>query len=116
MFVEIHSMIRAHFYSADIQIEFLPPYSPDLNPIEEAFLKVKAFIHTISPGLKPNSNSSLDFICANACVPEYLVVFSQQKMSVESAKMPQNCSKLICSPVPWVEDMSPVICDADASG
>ena len=25
-------------------IEFLPPYSPDLNPIEEAFSKVKAFI------------------------------------------------------------------------
>jgi transposase len=25
-------------------IEFLPPYSPDLNPIEEAFSKIKAFI------------------------------------------------------------------------
>ncbi|KAF8799507.1 hypothetical protein BYT27DRAFT_7028157, partial [Phlegmacium glaucopus] len=23
---------------------FLPPYSPDLNPIEEAFSKIKAFI------------------------------------------------------------------------
>jgi len=28
----------------EIRIEFLPPYSPDLNPIEEAFSKVKAFI------------------------------------------------------------------------
>lgn len=28
----------------EICIEFLPPYSPDLNPIEEAFSKVKAFI------------------------------------------------------------------------
>jgi transposase len=27
-----------------IRIEFLPPYSPDLNPIEEAFSKIKAFI------------------------------------------------------------------------
>ncbi|PPR04773.1 hypothetical protein CVT24_007089, partial [Panaeolus cyanescens] len=27
-----------------VRIEFLPPYSPDLNPIEEAFSKVKAFI------------------------------------------------------------------------
>ncbi|KIJ04819.1 hypothetical protein PAXINDRAFT_94250, partial [Paxillus involutus ATCC 200175] len=26
-------------------IVFLPPYSPDLNPIEEAFLKIKAWIH-----------------------------------------------------------------------
>ena len=25
-------------------IEYLPPYSPDLNPIEEAFSKIKAFI------------------------------------------------------------------------
>ncbi|PPQ82244.1 hypothetical protein CVT24_012928 [Panaeolus cyanescens] len=27
-----------------VRIEFLPPYSPDLNPIEEVFSKVKAFI------------------------------------------------------------------------
>ena len=30
--------------SLGVRIEFLPPYSPDLNPIEEAFSKVKAFI------------------------------------------------------------------------
>jgi len=30
--------------SVGIRIEFLPPYSPDLNPIEEAFLKIKAFL------------------------------------------------------------------------
>jgi transposase len=27
-----------------ITIKFLPPYSPDLNPIEEAFSKIQAFI------------------------------------------------------------------------
>ncbi|SRR5258705_64314 len=27
-----------------VRIEFLPPYSPDLNPIEEAFSKIKAFL------------------------------------------------------------------------
>lgn len=27
-----------------VRVEYLPPYSPDLNPIEEAFSKVKAFI------------------------------------------------------------------------
>ena len=43
-FFEIYSMIGAHFYSVDVRIEFLPPYLPDLNPIEEAFSKVKAFI------------------------------------------------------------------------
>ena len=30
--------------SLGIRIEFLPPYSPDLNPIEEAFSKIKAFL------------------------------------------------------------------------
>lgn len=27
-----------------VRLEFLPPYSPDLNPIEEAFSKIKQFI------------------------------------------------------------------------
>jgi transposase len=36
-FEEIHSMIRANFSYVGVQIEFLPPYSLDLNPIEEAF-------------------------------------------------------------------------------
>lgn len=31
-------------FFVEIHIEFLPPYSPDLNPIEEAFSKIKAFI------------------------------------------------------------------------
>ena len=29
---------------AGVRIEYLPPYSPDLNPIEEAFSKIKALI------------------------------------------------------------------------
>ena len=43
--VDFYSMIRAHFCPIGIQIEFLPHYSPDLNSIEEAFSKVKAFLH-----------------------------------------------------------------------
>jgi transposase len=27
-----------------VKIEYLPPYSPDLNPIEEAFSKIKHFL------------------------------------------------------------------------
>jgi transposase len=30
--------------SKGIRIEFLPPYSPDLNPIEEAFSKIKSVL------------------------------------------------------------------------
>jgi hypothetical protein len=29
---------------AGVRIEYLPPYSPDLNPIEEAFSQIKSFI------------------------------------------------------------------------
>lgn len=31
-------------WTTGIQLAFLPPYSPDLNPIEEAFSKIKAWI------------------------------------------------------------------------
>jgi hypothetical protein len=29
---------------AGVQLEFLPPYSPDFNPIEEAFAEMKAWM------------------------------------------------------------------------
>ena len=29
---------------AGVLLEFLPPYSPDLNPIEEAFAEMKAWV------------------------------------------------------------------------
>jgi transposase len=32
------------FIYTGVRIEYLPPYSPDLNPIEEAFSKIKHFI------------------------------------------------------------------------
>ena len=31
------------------EVLFLPPYSPDLNPIEEAFSKVKALLRQAGP-------------------------------------------------------------------
>jgi len=30
--------------SSGVRVEYLPPYSPDLNPIEEAFSKIKHFL------------------------------------------------------------------------
>ena len=33
-----------HVYNAGVIIPFLPPYSPDLNPIEEAFSQVKHYL------------------------------------------------------------------------
>jgi transposase len=35
---------QPNFTYKGVRIEFLPPYSPDLNPIEEAFSKIKASI------------------------------------------------------------------------
>jgi transposase len=34
---------RAAIEAAGAQIRFLPPYSPDFNPIEQAFPKLKLF-------------------------------------------------------------------------
>jgi hypothetical protein len=35
---------QANSFHTEIRVEYLPPYSPDFNPIEEAFSKIKAFI------------------------------------------------------------------------
>jgi DDE superfamily endonuclease len=36
---------RAHRRQRLCELLYLPPYSPDLNPIEEAFAKLKALVH-----------------------------------------------------------------------
>jgi transposase len=41
--------VRAAIEAAGAQIRFLPPYSPDFNPIEMAFAKLKAFMRAARP-------------------------------------------------------------------
>jgi transposase len=41
--------IRAAIEQAGAFLRFLPPYSPDFNPIELAFAKLKAFFRAIRP-------------------------------------------------------------------
>lgn len=41
--------IRAAIEAAGALVRFLPPYSPDLNPIEQAFAKLKAFLRAARP-------------------------------------------------------------------
>ena len=36
--------VVGHVYNSGALISFLPPYSPDLNPIEEVFAKVKHYL------------------------------------------------------------------------
>jgi transposase len=41
--------VRAAIERAGARLRFLPPYSPDFNPIEMAFAKLKAFLRAARP-------------------------------------------------------------------
>ena len=41
--------VRAAISAAGATVRFLPPYSPDFNPIELAFAKLKAFLRAARP-------------------------------------------------------------------
>jgi transposase len=41
--------VRAAIEQVGARVRFLPPYSPDLNPIEQAFAKLKAFLRSLRP-------------------------------------------------------------------
>ena len=49
--------VRAAIEHAGALLRFLPPYSPDFNPIELAFAKLKAFLRAARP-------RSFDQVCA----------------------------------------------------
>lgn len=42
-----HALIRRLIEARGATVEFLPPYSPDLNPIEKCWSKAKAFLRKI---------------------------------------------------------------------
>jgi transposase len=41
--------VRAAIEATGAHLRFLPPYSPDFNPIEQAFAKLKAFLRAFRP-------------------------------------------------------------------
>jgi transposase len=47
--VHKHPEVRAAIEAAGAHLRFLPAYSPDFNPIELAFAKLKAFLRTARP-------------------------------------------------------------------
>ena len=49
--------VRTAIEHAGAQLRYLPPYSPDFNPIELAFAKLKAFVRAARP-------RSFDQVCA----------------------------------------------------
>ena len=49
--------VRAAIEAVGAHLRFLPPYSPDFNPIELAFAKLKAFLRAARP-------RTFDHVCA----------------------------------------------------
>jgi transposase len=47
--VHTHPAVRTAIEAVGAPLRFLPPYSPDFNPIELAFAKLKAFIRAARP-------------------------------------------------------------------
>jgi transposase len=41
--------VRTAIEGVGAQLRFLPPYSPDFNPIEQAFAKLEAFLRAARP-------------------------------------------------------------------
>ena len=41
--------VRTAIEQAGANLRFLPPYSPDFNPIEQVFAKLKAFLRALKP-------------------------------------------------------------------
>lgn len=62
---------RAAVEARGAELRFLPPYSPDLNPIEQAFAKLKALIRAAAPRdvetLWNDIGNSLARFTANEC-------------------------------------------------
>jgi transposase len=58
--------VRHAIEGVGAQLRFLPPYSPDLNPIEQAFAKLKAL-------LRPARPRTFDQVCelVAAAVPRF---------------------------------------------
>jgi transposase len=55
---------------AGVRVAYLPPYSPDLNPIEEAFSKIKAFIRRNRDLFAASPGSFFDMQAAMDCITE----------------------------------------------
>jgi transposase len=63
--------VRAAIEAGGASILFLPPYSPDLNPIEQLFAKLKAVIRAMAPRSLPALvqavNHALDRVTPAEC-------------------------------------------------
>ena len=66
--------------SSGMRIEFLPPYSPDLNPIEEAFSSMKAWIR------RNRNTAQADFMSENEFSAEVVLWDAIHSVTAEKAQ------------------------------
>jgi transposase len=55
--------VRELIESRECQVLFLPPYSPDFSPIEEAFSKIKAVLRGIGARTREALQEALEYAC-----------------------------------------------------
>ena len=55
--------------AAGAQLRYLPPYSPDMNPIEKAYSKLKAFLRKLAKRTVAGLMNALD-ACAEIFNPK----------------------------------------------
>ena len=60
----VYSVLTDMLIVSGVRLEFLPPYSPDLNPIEEAFSKIKAWICHHADALSHDNGIFYDLLLA----------------------------------------------------
>jgi transposase len=68
----VASDVGQHHRAAGAELRYLPPYSPDFNPIETAFAQIKAFLRKAAartiPALWRAIGQALDAVTPDNCV------------------------------------------------
>ncbi len=67
------SGIREAIEAAEAYVAYLPPYSPDLNPIEEMWSKIKAYLRKVKArshdSLLPAISAAFQLVCTADILP-----------------------------------------------
>ncbi len=83
--LSVHNNARARvaIEAKGAEVRFLPPYSPDLNPIEQVFAKIKGIVRSLAP-------RSFDTLCE--AIKAALNAISQQECAnyIQNAGYPST--------------------------
>ena len=71
--------VRTAVEQRGARLQFLPPYSPDFNPIELAFAKLKAFFHAAHPRSFDHV-AELLAIALDLCSPQEAAISSGMRL------------------------------------